>query len=102
VRRRSNLSKLRLGAAVLAVVAVVAAGMVVVIARQQDRRDGQAARAEYTVAAASAAAGSPAATGTRIAVPLGVGALGPFQDTFTLVVVGGLLLGLAAAVRRTT
>ena len=100
-RRRSILSKLRLAAWILAVVAMVAAGMAVANAKQQDRKDIQPPRAEYTVAAASAGAESAAVAGPRIAVPmLRRGGLGPLPDTLTLVVVGGLLLGLAAAVRR--
>ena len=42
------------------------------------------------------------AVGARVVVPMRRGALGPLSETLTLVMVGGLLLGLAAAVRRTT
>jgi hypothetical protein len=102
LRRRSILSKLRLAAGILAVVATVAAGMAVTIAKQQERRDVQSARAEYTVASASTAAESAAVPGLRIPVPTRRGGLSPLPDALTLVVVGGLLLGLAAAVRRST
>lgn len=95
------MSKLRLAAGTLVVVAMVATGMVVAFAKQQERKDTQPARAEYTVAAAST--GAEGAAAPRIAVPmLRRGGLGPLPETLTLVVVGGLLLGLAAAVRRTT
>ncbi len=96
------MSKLRLVAVILAVVAIVAGGMSVAAAKQQERKDGQAARAEYTVAAASTSAEAGVAVGTRVVVPIRRGALGPLSETLTLVMVGGLLLGLAAAVRRTT
>jgi hypothetical protein len=101
VRRRSILSKLRLAAGILVVVAVMTAGMGVAIAKQQQRKETQPTRAEYTVAAAST--GESTGASPRMAIPmLRRGALGPLPDTLTLVVVGGLLLGLAAAVRRTT
>ncbi len=95
------MSKLRLAVGILAVVAIAAAGTAVAMGKQQERKDTQTARAEYTVAAATAAE-SAAGTGPRIAVPMRRGTFGPLPDTLTLVVVGGLLLGLAAAVRRTT
>jgi hypothetical protein len=81
---------------------MVMAGMAVAIAKQQERKDGQPVRPEYTVAS-TAAESAAAVAAPRIAVPLlRRGGLGPLPDTLTLVVVGGLLLGLAAAVRRTT
>jgi hypothetical protein len=92
-------SKLRLAVGILAAVAFLAAGMAVVVARQQDRRDRRpAAGVEYTVAAATAAEAAPG----RVMLPVRRGTMGPFPETLTLVAVGGLLLGLAAAVRRTT
>jgi hypothetical protein len=99
--RRSILSKLRLAAGILAVVATLVAGVAVAYASQQERKEGQPPRAEYTVASTAAESGAVATP--RIAVPmLRRRGLGPLPDTLTLVVVGGLLLGLAAAVRKTT
>ncbi len=95
------MSKLRLAAGTLVVVAMVAAAVAVAIAKQQERKDVQPARPEYTVAAASTSE-SASVVGPRVAVPIRSGALGPLPETLTLVVVGGLLIGLAAAVRRTT
>lgn len=96
------MSKLRLVAAILAVVAIAAGGMAVATAKQQERKESQAVRPEYTVAAASTTAEAGVAVGARVVVPMRRGALGPLSETLTLVMVGGLLLGLAAAVRRTT
>lgn len=72
-------------------------------ATHQDRKAPQSSRVEYTVASNSAAgaaeAGSPG--GGRVAVPTRRDP-GTLPETLTLVVVGSMLIGLAAAVRRTT
>jgi hypothetical protein len=53
---------------------------------------------EYTVASGDV----PARVGARAAVPASLDPLRSLPEKLTLVMVGGLLLGLAAAVKRTT
>ena len=53
---------------------------------------------EYTVASGEV----PARTSTTVPLPVGLDPLGSVPEKLALVMVGGLLLGLAAAVRRTT
>lgn len=106
-RRRFILSRPRLLVAGLLVCIVAStAGVVSLAARTQDRKDPQSPRVEYTVASASsAAAGAEAAgavVGSRVAFVARRAGLGPMPETLTLVIVGSMLIGLAAAVRRTT
>ncbi|RPJ71122.1 MAG: hypothetical protein EHM24_13380 [Acidobacteria bacterium] len=53
---------------------------------------------EYTVASGEV----PARSGATVKVPVGLDPLRSVPEKLALVMVGGLLLGLAAAVRRTT
>lgn len=70
-------------------------------------REVKPAPAEYTVASAAGttaavAAGAPRASAPRLPGTTRGQGRGPLPETLMLVVVGGLLIGLAAAVRRTT
>lgn len=112
LRRRFILLRARLfvGCAVfctLALVATLAGGGVV---PDQGGKDSKPARAEFTVAStsasSSAAGGANAATTesavSSVVVPSRALPFGPVPPSLTLVVVGTMLIGLAAAVRRTT
>lgn len=95
-RRRLFVGGIAFCAVALAITAAVFAAGV------QERRDPQPTRVEYTVASASSVAETTAVAAPRVAVPMRRGDFGPVPETLTLVMVGGLLIGLAAAVRRTT
>jgi len=60
--------------------------------------DGPSRSPEYTVASGEV----PARAGSSVAIPVGLDPLQSVPEKLALVMVGGLLLGLAAAVRRTT
>jgi hypothetical protein len=67
------------------------------------RTDPQPATAEYRVAAASSTAVDPQPLADDSSgAPTHQKAMGQLPETLTLVLVGGMLLGLAAAVRKTT
>lgn len=68
----------------------------------EDRKNAPSARAEYTVASASGAAQVVPVDPSRVRGSVRRPGLGGLSDTLTLVVVGSMLIGLAAAVRRTT
>jgi hypothetical protein len=65
----------------------------------QRRREPRTVPVEYTVASSSA--GTRSAGSGRVAWSGGRAALGPLSETLTLVLVGSMLIGLAAVVRRT-
>jgi len=83
-------------------------GLVVLVARiapaapatVPPREESQTVRVEYTVASSSVAARSAGAV-ARVAWAGSRAVAGPLSETLTLVVVGSMLLGLAAVVRRT-
>lgn len=98
------MSRLRLFLAGLLACIVVAPAAVSLGAGPQDRREPVPARVEYTVASASSSsveADSPVVT-SRVGLPARRPGSGSVPETLTLVVVGSMLIGLAAAVRRTT
>lgn len=98
------MSRLRLFFAGVLACAVVASAAVSLAAAPQDRREPVPTRVEYTVAAASSSrveADAPVVA-SRVGIPARRPGLGSVPETLTLVVVGSMLIGLAAAVRRTT
>jgi hypothetical protein len=96
------LVKLRLAGGLLALVVLFGAASPA-DAVQPDRREPSKVRPEYTVAAASSASADAGGMVTpRVVVAARRGGYGVLSETLTLVMVGSLLLGLAAAVRRTT
>lgn len=96
-------STLRRSGIVSSCILLLAVSAISLRATTQERRDPQPTRVEYTVAsAASATAEAGAVVGGVVGVPARPRRVGQLPETLTLVVVGTMLIGLAAAVRRTT
>jgi hypothetical protein len=92
------LSRTWKGVAAAARLALVATLLVTLQAQPGSAVPPDRATAEYTVASGDVAARA----GAAMPAPAPLGPLGSLPEKLALVMVGGLLLGLAAAVRRTT